>query len=98
MPNSFIIVGVLVAAVGLKNLELVESIHGLMVKFGLESDVVVGTAMLDAYAKCGNIFYSYKLFEGLKNPCVVSCNTIVAGFFSNKLFEQAVLLFNFFRV
>lgn len=51
MPNSFIIVGVLVAAVGLKNLELARSIHGLMVKFGLESDVVVGTVMLDAYAK-----------------------------------------------
>ncbi|ESR44806.1 hypothetical protein CICLE_v10003258mg, partial [Citrus x clementina] len=45
----------------------------------------------------GNVFYSYKLFEGLKNPCVVSCNAIVAGFISNKLFEQAVLLFNFFR-
>lgn len=97
MPNSFVIVGVLVAAVGLQNLELARSIHGLMVKFGLESDVVVGTAMLDAYAKCGNIFYSYKLLEGLKNPFVVSCNAIVAGFISNKIFEPAVLLFNFFR-
>ena len=28
---------------------------------------------------------------------MVSCNAIVAGFISNKLFEQAVLLFNFFR-
>ncbi|KAL9417550.1 hypothetical protein AB3S75_040518 [Citrus x aurantiifolia] len=97
LPNSFTMVGVLVAAAGLQNLELARSIHGLMVKFGLESDVIVGTAMLDAYAKCGNIFYSYKLFEGLKNPYLVSCNAIVAGFINNKLFQQAVLLFNFFR-
>ncbi|KDO68025.1 hypothetical protein CISIN_1g046221mg, partial [Citrus sinensis] len=75
LPNSFTMVGVLVAAAGLQNLELARSIHGLMVKFGLESD----------------------LFEGLKNPYLVSCNAIVAGFINNKLFQQAVLLFNFFR-
>ncbi|KAJ4715998.1 Pentatricopeptide repeat-containing protein [Melia azedarach] len=96
-PNSFTMVGVLVATVGLQNLELARSMHGLIVKCGLESDLIVGTAMLDAYGKCGNIFDSYKLFEGLKNPGLVSCNAIVAGLINNELFERAVSLFNRFR-
>ena len=46
-PNSFTIVGVLVGTAGLQSLVLGQSIHGLVVKTGLESDVIVGTAMLD---------------------------------------------------
>ena len=45
--NSLTIVGVLVGTAGLQSLVLGQSIHGLVVKTGLESDVIVGTAMLD---------------------------------------------------
>ena len=54
-PNSFTIVGVLVGTTGLQSLVLGQSIHGLVVKTGLESDMIVGTAMLDMYAKCGSM-------------------------------------------
>ncbi|KAJ0010810.1 hypothetical protein Pint_34279 [Pistacia integerrima] len=94
LPNSFTMVGALVSTAGLLNLQLAKSIHGLLVKYGLETDLIVGTTMLDAYAKCGDIFCSYKLFEGLKNPSLVSCNAIIAGLINNEHFVEAVLLFN----
>ncbi|KAK7858541.1 pentatricopeptide repeat-containing protein [Quercus suber] len=78
-PNSFTIVGVLVCTAGLQSLVLGQSIHGLVVKTGLESDMIVGTAMLDLYAKCGSMINSYKVFEGMKNPGLISCNAVVAG-------------------
>lgn len=96
LPNSFTMVGALVSTGGLLKLELAKSIHGLVVKYGLETDLIVGTAMFDAYAKCGDIFCSYKVFEGLKNPSLVSCNAIIAGFINNELFGEAILLFNRF--
>ncbi|KAK9287013.1 hypothetical protein L1049_015421 [Liquidambar formosana] len=97
VSNSFTIVGVLVGTVGLQDLVLGQSVHGLIVKSGLESDLIVSTAMLDTYAKCENIHDSYKLFEGLENPGLISCNAIIAGFIYNELFEEAVVLFNQFR-
>ncbi|EXB39298.1 hypothetical protein L484_024993 [Morus notabilis] len=91
VPNSFTIVGLLGG-----NL-VPHLVHGLTVKCGLESDSIVGTALLDRYARCGKVFYSYKLFERLDDPSLVSCNAIITGFVCNELFEEAISLFNRFR-
>uniref|UniRef100_A0A2N9FWQ7 Pentatricopeptide repeat-containing protein n=1 Tax=Fagus sylvatica TaxID=28930 RepID=A0A2N9FWQ7_FAGSY len=96
-PNSFTVVGVIVSIAGLQSLVLGQSIHGLVVKNGLDSDMIVGTAMLDMYAKCGSMIHSYKVFEGLKNQGLISCNAVVAGFIRNGIFEEGLVLFNQFR-
>ena len=59
-PNSFTCAGVLISTAGLQSLVLGQSIHGPDVKTGLESDIIVGTTMLDKYAKCGSMIDSYK--------------------------------------
>ncbi|GLU02742.1 hypothetical protein SLE2022_199810 [Rubroshorea leprosula] len=97
VPNSFTIVGVLVGIQGLQDWVLGQSVYGLVVKYGLESDSIVGTAVLDTYAKCGNMTDSYKLFKGLKNPCLASCNAMIAGFINSNLFDEAVMLFKELR-
>ncbi|XP_050260060.1 pentatricopeptide repeat-containing protein At1g11290, chloroplastic-like [Quercus robur] len=61
------------------------------------SIMIVGTAMLDMYAKCGSMINSYKVIEGMKNPGLISCNAVVAGFVRNGLFEEGIVLFNQFR-
>ena len=62
-PNSFTCAGVLISTAGLQSLVLGQSIHGPDVKTGLESDIIVGTTMLDKYAKCGSMIDSYKVFQ-----------------------------------
>ncbi|XVE48868.1 hypothetical protein DITRI_Ditri01bG0036300 [Diplodiscus trichospermus] len=96
-PNSFTVVGLLVGIQGSENFVLGQSIHGLILKCGLDFDLVVCTAMLNTYAKCGNISDSYKLFMEMENPGLVSCNAMIVGFVNNELFEEAILLFNKLR-
>nr|CAB3494562.1 unnamed protein product [Digitaria exilis] len=50
-PNSFTLVGVLLAAAGLGDTVLAKCIHGWAVKRRLESNPFVATALVDAYAK-----------------------------------------------
>ncbi|KAJ9704420.1 hypothetical protein PVL29_002815 [Vitis rotundifolia] len=97
VPTSFTMVGVLVSIAGLGDPVLGQCVHGLILKYGLDSDFRVVTALLNAYAKCGNVVDSYRVFEQLENPGLVSCSAIVSGFVYNELFEEAVVLFNQFR-
>ncbi|KAL3539079.1 hypothetical protein ACH5RR_002445 [Cinchona calisaya] len=97
VPNSFTFVSVLVSVARLGDLVLGQAVHGLVVKLGWESNLIVSTALVDAYAKCGSIFCSYKVFERMSDPGVVSWNAMIAGFCCNELFEEAFQLFNRFR-
>ncbi|GAB4851441.1 hypothetical protein Ancab_030843 [Ancistrocladus abbreviatus] len=95
-PNSFTIVGALLGLAGLRDVVhvvLAQCVHGLVVKCGLESNSVVATALLDAYAKCGDLIGSNRLFEEMDNPSLVSCNALIAGLVHNELLEDAVRLF-----
>ncbi|XP_055818401.1 pentatricopeptide repeat-containing protein At3g03580-like [Solanum dulcamara] len=94
VPNSYTIVGVLVGVSGLRNLILGQSVHGLIVKLGWEDNSFVGTSLLEAYAKCGNINDSCKIFENIKSQGLVPCNAMISAFVHNGFFEEAFLLFN----
>lgn len=96
-PTSFTMVGVLVSIAGLGDPVLGECVHGLILKNGLDSDLRVGTALLNAYAKCGKAVDSYRVFEQLESPGLVSCSAMVSGFVYNELFEEAVVSFNQFQ-
>ncbi|OWM80405.1 hypothetical protein CDL15_Pgr019685 [Punica granatum] len=97
VPNTFTMVGVLVSAAGLGNLSLARCVHGLVLKYGQEQDPIVGTALLNSYARCGSAFDSCRVFEGIKNPTLISSNAFITGLVHNGLLEDAVLLFNRFR-
>ncbi|KAK9110792.1 hypothetical protein Sjap_018852 [Stephania japonica] len=96
-PNSFTIVGILVNSASSKDLQLGQCVHGLIVKNGLEFDPIVGTALLDAYAKCKDVDCSCKFFNEMENPSVITCSAMIAGLIQNELFEQAFMLFNQLR-
>ncbi|KAK9134196.1 hypothetical protein Syun_013526 [Stephania yunnanensis] len=95
--NSFTIVGVLVNSASSKDLKLGQCVHGLIVKNGLEFDPIVGTALLDAYAKCKDVYGSCKFFDEMENPSVITCSAMIAGLIENELFDEALMLFNRLR-
>ncbi|CAA6659145.1 unnamed protein product [Spirodela intermedia] len=53
------------ACAHIKDMALVNRIHGVMVKLGFLSDSYVPTALVDAYAKCGNIKAAWQVFKNL---------------------------------
>ncbi|OVA05218.1 Pentatricopeptide repeat [Macleaya cordata] len=59
-------------------------IHGCVVKLGLDLDVVLGTALLDMYAKVGDLGNATKVFKLMPDRNVVMFNAMIAGFFRSE--------------
>ena len=95
--SKFVLSCVLKACSGMGRLGEEEGrhIHSCIVKSGLDSDVVMGSALIDMYAKCGNAVEAMKLFNRLPSRNVVSWGAILtcymnqeAGFVALELFEK----------
>lgn len=92
-PNSFTLVGASLAAAGLGDSVLTECIHGWAVKSRLDSNPFVRTALLDSYAKCGCPIKALALFSEMRDPGIVTWNSMISGLVHNGLFEEALLVF-----
>jgi pentatricopeptide repeat protein len=92
-PNSDVFASVLSACANLAALEYGKEVHGRIIKSVLQSDVFVGSALVDMYAKCGNIEDAYKAFERMPTKNNVSWNAMIAGYAIHGYGKQAVELF-----
>ncbi|XP_058097279.1 pentatricopeptide repeat-containing protein At3g13880 [Magnolia sinica] len=83
--NSFAFGSVIKACSGVDGLqEFGKMIHGCVIKAGLDSDVFVGSAMLDMYAKSRRLDNAILVFKLMSNPNVVVFNAMIAGFFRSE--------------
>eukprot|EP01018_Ginkgo_biloba_P000442 Gb_36920 [translate_table: standard] len=89
-PNHFTFASVLPAC---SNLAVLKDIHEEIVRSGFESDVFVASALVDMYAKCGNIEKARQVFDGMPQRDVVSWNAMIAAYAQNGHFEEARELF-----
>lgn len=81
-PDSVTIANVVPACASLAELHRIQSVHGFIVKkgFGLYSDVVLGTAMVDAYSKCLDIEAACFLFSCIEKPNTATWNAMISGY------------------
>lgn len=63
-----------------RNLELGIQIHGFATKLGYFSNLFIGTALIDLYAKCGNLSYAKLVFSSLAVQNTAGFNAILAGY------------------
>ncbi|XP_059067789.1 pentatricopeptide repeat-containing protein At2g13600-like [Cryptomeria japonica] len=68
-------------------------IHQKVIKTGFLSDVVVVTALIDIYAKCGSIQKARELFDNMSSRDVASWNAIIVGYAQNGLVDKALDIF-----
>lgn len=71
----------------------VRKIHGLVVKFGLELDVYIGSALVSTYLKLGLMEEAQEVFEELPVKDVVLWNAMVNGFAQIGRLEEALVVF-----
>lgn len=76
------------------SLQEVKQIHGLASRFGADVDVVVGSALVDLYAKCGDISSCSKIFDSMEKKDNFVWSSIISGYAKNNRGEEAV---NFFK-
>jgi pentatricopeptide repeat protein len=72
-------VGVLKACASVAVIEEGRCVHQQIIRSGLESDVFVGSSLVDMYAKCGSIEDAGKVFEKMPSQDVVSWTAIILG-------------------
>eukprot|EP01018_Ginkgo_biloba_P034530 Gb_22891 [translate_table: standard] len=92
-PNSKTFAIVLPTCANFAALEQGQEVHEIIIRSGFQSDVFVGSALIDMYAKCGTIETARYIFDNLPQRDVVSWNTMIAGYVQIGHFDDALKLF-----
>ncbi|XP_057835668.1 pentatricopeptide repeat-containing protein DOT4, chloroplastic [Cryptomeria japonica] len=91
--NPFTFASVLAASAKIGDLEEGMKLHQRIIQSGIYSDVVVGSTLIDMYAKCGNIHKAREVFDEMPHKNEVSWTTTVAGYAQNGNLERALETF-----
>ncbi|CAH1444992.1 unnamed protein product [Lactuca virosa] len=71
-----------------------KSVHSFILRrFWFVKDVIIGNAVVDMYAKLGNVENARELFERILIKDVVSWNTMITGYGQNGLASDAIEVF-----
>ncbi|XP_055961282.1 putative pentatricopeptide repeat-containing protein At3g11460, mitochondrial [Mercurialis annua] len=83
-----------IAACGmLKSLQHGRYVHGIAMKFGLDSDLLVSNSLLQMYIHCDCIEDARKTFDQMPLKDVISWTEIIGGYASIGGFNEALKLF-----
>ncbi|KAH9294421.1 hypothetical protein KI387_040375, partial [Taxus chinensis] len=93
VPNCVTVATVLQVCACLGFTELGKNVHACAIKCGLESEVLVGNAVVNMYAKCKGIWDAFRVFNEINQKDVVSWNGMIAGYGQIGQDKQALQLF-----
>ncbi|KAL5776731.1 hypothetical protein ACOSP7_009657 [Xanthoceras sorbifolium] len=95
LPDQATFVSVLRACALLSSLRDGRGIHSLIFHTGYDLDELTGSALVDMYAKCGDVKSSIQVFDemGTKN-FVFSWNSMIVGFAKHGYAEDALRIFD----
>ncbi|XP_057450203.1 pentatricopeptide repeat-containing protein At5g13270, chloroplastic [Lotus japonicus] len=95
--DEFVFSIVLKACAALKDINTGRQIHSYSVKLGLESEVSVGTPLVDFYSKCGRFEAACQAFESIREPNDFSWSAIITGYCQSGRFDKALETFKNIR-
>ncbi|XP_049936858.1 pentatricopeptide repeat-containing protein At4g25270, chloroplastic-like [Nymphaea colorata] len=79
-PDNFTFPRVLKACAGIGSLQRGEDVHRHIIRCGYGGDQFIMNALIDMYAKCGEIVKARRLFERMPERDIVSWNTMLVGY------------------
>ncbi|XP_026660488.2 pentatricopeptide repeat-containing protein At1g11290, chloroplastic-like isoform X2 [Phoenix dactylifera] len=79
-PDSITLLCVLRVSASLGSLNCIMWLHAIIMKAGYESDLFVGTSLLDVYAKCGDLSLARLIFDNMNSKTEVSWNSMIQGY------------------
>lgn len=78
--DCFTFATVLSACASVATLERGMEVHASAIRSCLESDVVIGSALVDMYSKCGRVDYASRFFQLMPVRNVYSWNSMISGY------------------
>lgn len=78
MPSKVTFISILNACASLTALEEAQVIYGCIAVRGLESDVLIATALMSIYGKCGALEDARKVFDGIQKRDVIAWNVLIS--------------------
>ncbi|MQM05891.1 hypothetical protein Taro_038706 [Colocasia esculenta] len=85
---------VLRACAGLSDLRHGKEVHCQFLRTKGRSVIIVESALIDLYAKCGLVYYAYRVFENIVDKNLITWNAMICGFAQNGKSIEAVNIFN----
>ncbi|KAI9081548.1 hypothetical protein K1719_036434 [Acacia pycnantha] len=92
-PDLFTFPRVLKACGGIGSIQVGEELHRHVVRFGFLNDRFVLNALVDMYAKCGDIVKARKVFDKMPHRDSVSWNSMLTAYIHHGLEVEAVNTF-----
>ncbi|KAL9302213.1 Pentatricopeptide repeat-containing protein [Arabidopsis thaliana] len=93
-PDKYSFTFALKACAGSMDFKKGLRIHDLIAEMGLESDVYIGTALVEMYCKARDLVSARQVFDKMHVKDVVTWNTMVSGLAQNGCSSAALLLFH----
>ncbi|KAK2403272.1 pentatricopeptide repeat-containing protein, mitochondrial [Trifolium repens] len=93
-PNCFTFTSVIAACANLAIMYCGQQLHGGIIHRGLDNNLELSNALIDMYAKCGNVADSHKIFSGMPHTNLVSWTSMMIGYGAHGHGKEAVELFN----
>ncbi|KAM1358500.1 hypothetical protein TB2_045469 [Malus domestica] len=92
-PDWIVLVSVLKAYTDVEDLGQGTSVHGCLIKMGLESEPDLLIALTAMYAKSGQVMAARSFFDQMQTPNVILWNAMISGYAKNGYANEAVELF-----
>lgn len=96
-PTRSTLGSVLSAIANLSNLDYGMQVHPLATKLGLDSNVYVGSSIINMYAKCRQMEAARNIFDALDEKNIVLWNAMLGGYVQNGYVYEVVELFTKMR-
>lgn len=93
-PNEVTIINILHAFEAESNLDEVKEIHDYISSHGFNRDVMIGTALISIYGKCGDLKDAQMVFDDLPKHDVLCWTAMISAHVQNRQGREAILLFD----
>ncbi|KAG9447333.1 hypothetical protein H6P81_013461 [Aristolochia fimbriata] len=93
-PDYVSILSVIGACSKLASLMQARVLHGVAVQRSFQQELIVQTALVDLYVKCGSLEYARMVFDQMQDKNLISWSTIISGYGMHGRGKEALELFN----
>lgn len=92
--NNITFASILGSCAAASELHLSRQIHGLITKYGFHRNIILGSSLVDVYAKCQVMSDARKMFNEIQYPNAITWNVIVRRYLDYGDAREAVFMFS----